>query len=87
MYGIDSYYDLFLNAKNIPKRINQSIEINGKTVKLFLLEDKEIMELQFEKIRQYTEQAAGRARALREQGAKVYFVTILCRMWMRIESI
>ena len=43
MYGIDSYYDLFLNAKNIPKRINQSIEINGKTVKLFLLEDKEAL--------------------------------------------
>ena len=69
---IDTYYDLFPNAKNMPKRINQSIEINGKTVKLFLWEDKELMELQLEKIRQFTEQAAGRARALREQGAKVY---------------
>ena len=69
---IDMYFDLYPNATSVPKRISQVVNVCGKSIKLFLWEDEQLRNIQLEKYRQYTEQPAGRARALREKGARVY---------------
>lgn len=69
---LDKYFDLFPDAEKEPKRKQQSVEINGKTMRLFLWDDEILREIQLEKIRQFVEQATGRARALREQNGEVY---------------
>lgn len=50
-------------------------KINGREKRLYLLEDEDLRKLQIEQIHRYLEQAAGRARALRERGVKVYLFT------------
>jgi hypothetical protein len=59
---IDKYYDLYPNAASVSKRISQVVNICGKSIKMFLLEDEKLREFQLEKYRQFTEQPAGRAR-------------------------
>lgn len=53
-------------------RQNQRIQLNGVSQSLYLFTDKDIRDLQLQNIQAATEQAAGRARALREEGATVY---------------
>jgi len=68
----DKYCDLYPNREERPTRKNRALTINGITVKMFLWDDDMLRQIQLENIRQATEQSAGRARALREEGAKVY---------------
>lgn len=69
---IDKYYDLYPNRTDKPKRITQTVKLCGKSIKMFLWEDEQLRELQLEKYKQFTQQPAGRARALRQENAKVY---------------
>jgi hypothetical protein len=69
---IDKYYDLYPNRTDTPKRINQVVKLCDKNIKMYLWEDEQLRELQLEKYKQFTEQPAGRARALRQENAKVY---------------
>lgn len=69
---IDKYYDLYPDRTDKPKRITQTVKLCSKSIKMFLWEDEQLRELQLEKYKQFTEQPAGRARALRQENAKVY---------------
>ena len=53
-------------------RQNQSVKLNGVEQTLYLYTQEEMREIQIEQIAGTVEQAAGRARALREEGATVY---------------
>lgn len=53
-------------------RQNQSVKLNGVEQTLYLYTQEEMKEIQIEQIAGTVEQAAGRARALREEGATVY---------------
>jgi hypothetical protein len=66
------YFDICPDAKELPHKQNQTIQLNGFTQTLFLFTDPDMREIQLENIQHIIEQAAGRARALREQGATVH---------------
>ena len=71
-YYLNKYYELFPDSKTPPKRITQTITIANRIRTLFLWDNEVLRDLQIETIKLYLQQSAGRARALREQGAKVY---------------
>lgn len=71
-YYINRYYDMFPDSKTPPKRIMKTIKIAERIRSLYLWDNDILQDLQVETIKLYLEQSAGRARALREQGAKVY---------------
>lgn len=71
-YYINRYYDMFPDSKTPPKRILKTVEVAGRIRSLYLWDNEVIQDLQIETIKLYLEQSAGRARALREAGAKVY---------------
>ena len=66
------YYDMFPNAEKPIERVPTMVEVAGRIRNLFIWNNKKIQDLQIETIKLYLEQSAGRARALREAGAKVY---------------
>ena len=55
-----------------PERRLHVVECNGVMQKIFCWDDERLRAIQMERINYYLEQAAGRARALRQAGAKVY---------------
>lgn len=55
-----------------PERRLHVVECNGVLQKIFCWDDERLRAIQMERINYYLEQAAGRARALRQAGAKVY---------------
>lgn len=69
---LDLYYDLHPDATEEPIKKQQTVEINGLLQKLYVWADADLRAFQIENIQLYLEQSAGRARALREAGAKVY---------------
>lgn len=74
------YQDIYDDTNDNPqelKRQNKVMELNGVRQKLYLFEDPEIQAIQLQNIQAATEQAAGRARALREEGATVYLFSNL----------
>ena len=71
-FYINRYYDMFPDSKTPPKRIMKTIKIAERIRSLYLWDNDILQDLQIETIKLYLEQSAGRARALREQGAKVY---------------
>ena len=75
----DVYDDMYADAKGNKElvRQNQRIHLNGVWQRLYLFVDEDIRSLQLEYIQAATEQAAGRARALREEGATVYLFSDL----------
>lgn len=75
-YYQDLYDDLNGSAKELNHQ-NVTIELNGVRQTLYLYEDPQIRAIQLQNIQQATEQAAGRARALREDGATVYLFSNL----------
>lgn len=77
---LQSYQDEYDDCHSQPKELtrqNQVIELNGVRQTLYLFDDKEMREQQLQFIQSITEQAAGRARALRESGATVYLFSNL----------
>lgn len=73
-YPEQSYQDMWDDVgdgSGLTKQ-NQSVKLNGVEQTLYLYEQEEIREIQIQNIQQAAEQAAGRARALREEGATVY---------------
>lgn len=77
---LQSYQDEYDDCHSQPKELtrqNQVIELNGVRQTLYLFEDEETREQQLQFIQSITEQAAGRARALREGGATVYLFSNL----------
>lgn len=75
----DVYDEMYADAKGNKElvRQNQRIHLNGVWQRLYLFVDEDIRTLQLEYIQAATEQAAGRARALREEGATVYLFSDL----------
>ncbi len=71
---LDTYYDLHPDSKIQPKRILKKITIAKRICTLYLWDDETLQDLQLETIKLHLEQSAGRARALREKGAKVYLI-------------
>ena len=71
---LDYYYDIHPDSKTQPKRVMKKITIAGRMTTLYLWDDKTLQDLQIETIKLHLEQSAGRARALREKGAKVYLI-------------
>ena len=71
-YYLNKYYELFPDSTEIPKRVKQTITIANRIRTLYLYDDKTLRKIQIETIRLYLQQSVGRARALREAGAKVY---------------
>lgn len=71
---IDRYYDIYPDSKSPPKRILQKITIANRITTLYLWDDEILRDIQIENIKLFLEQSAGRARALREKGAKVYLI-------------
>lgn len=71
---LDTYYTLHPNSKTMPNRVPTKITIASRTLTINLFNDDELREIQIENIRMYLEQSAGRARALREENAKVYLI-------------
>lgn len=69
---IDTYFDLYPDRTTPPSRANKTVMIANLICSLFTWEDEALQKLQIETIKMYLEQAAGRARALREANAKVY---------------
>ena len=77
---LQTYQDEYDDCHDEPKELtrqNQVIELNGVRQTLYLFEDEETREQQLQFIQSVTEQAAGRARALRESGATVYLFSNL----------
>lgn len=70
----DYYYDIHPNSKKRPHRKTQVITIASRTTSIYIWDDETLKNLQLEIMRQHLEQSAGRARALREKGAKVYLI-------------
>lgn len=68
----DLYFDIHPEATEKPKRGWVKVETANRIKKIWLFDDEELTKIQQEKINLYLEQSAGRARALREAGAKVY---------------
>ena len=66
------YYDLHPEATEPPRRGMVDVETANRKRKVYLFLDPELNKIQQETIKLYLEQSAGRARALREEGAKVY---------------
>ena len=71
---LDHYYDLYPDSKTPPHRVKKKITIAKRTTTLYLWDDEVLQDLQIETIKLHLEQSAGRARALREKGAKVYLI-------------
>ena len=71
-YYRNRYYDMFPDTKTPLNRITKTVEVAGRIRTLYLWDNQAIQDLQIETIKLYLEQSAGRARALREAGAKVY---------------
>lgn len=71
------YYDDCHESPQELTRQNQVIELNGVRQSLYLFVDEEMQKLQLQNIQAAAEQAAGRARALREEGATVYLFSNL----------
>ena len=66
------YDDIHQDAPRLLTRQNQTVELNGVRQTLYLFDDDYIRDIQLQYIQSITEQAVGRARALREGGATVY---------------
>lgn len=71
-YYLNKYYEVFPDSTEIPKRVKQTITIANRIRTLYLYDDETLRKIQIETIRLYLQQSVGRARALREAGAKVY---------------
>ena len=71
-YYINKYYELFPNGKEPPQRKWQIETIANRTKRYFLVDNEVIKKIQIETITLYLQQSVGRARALRDQNAKVY---------------
>lgn len=71
---LDYYFDIHPDSKIQPKRVMKKVTIAKRTTTLYLWDDKTLQDLQIETIKLHLEQSAGRARALREKGAKVYLI-------------
>ncbi len=65
-------YRMRLHKSGDPTRNNHTLTINGMKVMMYVWDDPDLRKIQLEQINRFIEQAAGRARALRELGAKVY---------------
>lgn len=59
-------------------RQNQKVNLNGMEQNLYLFTEPVMKKIQLQNIQQAVEQAAGRARALREEGATVYLFCNYC---------
>jgi hypothetical protein len=66
------YYDLYPEATEPPRRGMVDVVSANRKRKVYLFLDPQLNKIQQETIKLYLEQSAGRARALREEGAKVY---------------
>ena len=73
-YYNDLYWDYLATdwTDPEPERRLHIVECNGINRKIFCWDDPRLRAVQMERINFYLEQAAGRARALRQTGAKVY---------------
>lgn len=72
-YYNNIYYDYIApNDIQSPNRTLIKREINGQICKIHTFENAQMQEVQLERLQFFLSQASGRARALREQGAKVY---------------
>lgn len=69
---LDTYFDMYPDRTTLPSKANKKVMIANRICSIFTWEDEALRKLQIETIKMYLEQAAGRARALREAGAKVY---------------
>ena len=69
---LDLFYDLHPHTTQPPHKETWCGEINNRLVRLYLWNDADLRALQIENIQLYLSQSVGRARALREAGAKVY---------------
>ena len=69
---LDTYFDMYPDRTTPPNKAKKSVMISNRICSIFTWEDEALQKLQIETIKMYLEQAAGRARALREAGAKVY---------------
>lgn len=69
-----SYQDMWddIGDGSVLGRQNQNVQLNSVEQTLYLYTEPEIREIQIQNIQQAAEQAAGRARALREEGTTVY---------------
>lgn len=79
-YPNQYYQDIFDDLNGTAKELNHqnvTLELNGVTQTLYLYDDPQIRAIQLQNIQAATEQAAGRARALREEGATVYLFSNL----------
>ena len=63
---------MYPDRTTLPSKANKKVMIANRICSIFTWEDEALRKLQIETIKMYLEQAAGRARALREAGAKVY---------------
>ena len=68
---------IIAGKSDLPQQAYQDYYDDCHESPLYLFEDEEMRKLQLQNIQAATEQAAGRARALREEGATVYLFSNL----------
>lgn len=71
VYQTESYFIKRCGTRKLNRR-NVVVDVCGLKRKMFLLDDPTMRKIQLERILCLTQQAVGRARALREEGARVY---------------
>lgn len=75
------YQDIYDDISNEPSELvrqNQRISLNGVEQNLYLYTEPTMRQMQIQHIQQAVEQAVGRARALRQEGATVYLFCNFC---------
>ena len=69
---LDKYFDMYPDRTTPPSKVNKTVMIDNLVCSIFTWDDEALQKIQIQTIKMYLEQAAGRARALREAKAKVY---------------
>jgi len=69
---LDTYFDDNPDKTTPPSKTNKTVMIANRICSIFTWDDEKLRNQQIQNIKMYLEQAAGRARALREAKAKVY---------------
>ena len=71
----DLYHDLYPDRKDEPSRGYHDLVRGSRIKKVYLFNDEKLRQIQIDNIKLSLEQSIGRARALREAGARVYLFT------------
>ena len=71
----DLYHDLYPDRADEPTKGYHDLVIGTRKKKVYLFNDEKLRQIQIENIKLFLEQSVGRARALREVGARVYVFT------------